>query len=225
MADFKKNNTTRSPFGRNEFRRSTKAEKTNSYSCAAASMPGLLVDGSVKTVSNKALTTNVATLTVAAHGFLVGQQVVVSIGDAVFDGPRVISAVPDANNISFERVNANVASAASTGSVIGGSDTTKVLQPGTILAKITSGADIGKVGVFQAGVSDGRQTTANIVGINGTFLPWQLIERDVEVAAHYDGAVVQAWCIEYNAAGQPIPLTNTTRDAMVALPNLALIFH
>lgn len=68
----------------------------------------------------------------------------------------------------------------------------KVLQPGTIVAKITSGADAGKVGVFQIGTgaaTDGRQTKANIVGICNTFLPWQLMEHDEPVAVLTHGVV------------------------------------
>ena len=103
-------------------------------------------------------------------------------------------------------------------------ESVKILQPGTVIAKITSGADSGKVGVFQASVSDGRQTAANIVGVVDTFLPWQLSERDVEVAVVYEATVKQAWCFEYNAGGAPIALTNTTRDAILALPNVALLF-
>lgn len=107
----------------------------------------------------------------------------------------------------------------------------KVLQPGTVLAKITSGADAGKVGVYQAvangtiaAPTDGRQTAANIVGINDTFLPWQLMEGDREVAAVYEAAVVQGWCFEYDTAGVRIALSNATRDAIVAAANLALLF-
>lgn len=95
----------------------------------------------------------------------------------------------------------------------------KVLQPGTVLAKATSGADTGKVGVFMAGVTDGRQTAANIVGIVDTFLPTQLMFRDVEVAVLYVGTVVQAWCFEYNSSGVAIALSNATRDAILALTN------
>lgn len=107
--------------------------------------------------------------------------------------------------------------------VIDGADQ-KVLQPGTVMAKITSGADSGKIGPFQAGVTDGRQTAANVVGINDTFLPYQLMDRDVEIGVAYEATAVQAWCIEYDASGDPIPLSNATRDAILALPNLALLF-
>ncbi len=107
---------------------------------------------------------------------------------------------------------------------IDGDATQKVLQPGTVLAKITSGPDIDKVGVYDTTATDGRQTTANIVGINDTFLPWQLMERDEEVAVTYEATVRQAWCFQYTA-GVRAALTNTVRDAMLALPNLAILFQ
>ena len=96
---------------------------------------------------------------------------------------------------------------------------TKVLQAGTVLAKATSGPSSGKVGVFMAGVTDGRQTAANIVGICDTWLPYELVDGDQNVAYLYFGTVVQAWCFEYNASGVAIPLSNATRDAILALPN------
>lgn len=116
------------------------------------------------------------------------------------------------------------AAATVTAETIDGAADQKVLQPGEVIAKITSGADSGKVGPFQALATDGREVTANIVGINDTFLPWQLMERDVEIAVVYEASVVQAWCFERNSAGARIALTNTTRDAMVALASLALRF-
>jgi hypothetical protein len=99
----------------------------------------------------------------------------------------------------------------------------KILQPGTVLAKITSGGDSGAVGPYDAGALDGRQTAANIVGINDTFLPWQLMERDVEVAALYVGTVVQAWCYELSA-GAFVALTNATAALLVAQKSLNVTF-
>lgn len=75
-----------------------------------------------------------------------------------------------------------------------------------------------------AGAADGRQTLANIVGLNDTFLPWQFLERDVEVAAMYIGTAVQAWCFELNAAGARITLTNTVADAMRSTKGLDVTF-
>lgn len=104
----------------------------------------------------------------------------------------------------------------------------KILQPGTVMAKITSGADSGKVGPFQgqAGttVTDGRQTLTNIVGINDTFLPWQLLNRDVEIGVCYEADVVQGWCFEYDNAGNLIALTNATAAAMVAQKTMNFLF-
>lgn len=116
------------------------------------------------------------------------------------------------------------AAAAVPATTIDGYGGQKVLQPGTVLARITSGASTGKVGPFQAGVTDGRQTLTNIVGLNNTFLPWQLMDRDVEVAVVYEAAVVQANCIMLDAGGAPVPLDDTTAAAMVAKKSLDIKF-
>ena len=113
----------------------------------------------------------------------------------------------------------------------------KMLKPGEILAKVTSGADAGKVGVFQlydpngggagipTGPTDGRGDAANIVGINDTWLPWQLMEHDNEVAATYECTAVQAWCFERDGAtGARITLTNTTADALRGVKGLDVHF-
>lgn len=76
-----------------------------------------------------------------------------------------------------------------------------------------------------AGATDGRGDTDNIVGICNTFLPWQLLDRDVEVAVVYEASVVQANCIEYTAAGVAVPLGDTTAAAMVGKKSLDIKFH
>lgn len=149
MPSFSKGGGQRTPFGGNEYLRSTRDVKKESYTFAAASLPTETIDGVVQ----------------------------------------------------------------------------KVLKPGEVLAKITSGADSGKVGVFQAGATDGRQTLANIVGINDTWLPWQLMEHDCEVAATYEATVVQAWCFERDSGGNRIALTNTTIDAMRGVKGLDIHAH
>ena len=214
---FAQNPGTRTPFGKNAYLRSVRDIKTDSYLMAMGGIPETVVDGLQADVTNKALTSNVATLTTsAAHGFSVGDNVHVSIGDAVFDGNYVISAVPTTTTFSYERVNADVVSGADTGVAIANGDRTKILQPGTVIAKITSGDDSGKVGVFSAAASDGRQTVANVVGVADTFLPWELTERDAPIAVTYEATVVQGWCFEYDASNAPIALSNTTRDAIIA---------
>jgi hypothetical protein len=150
MSTFIKGGSTSTPFGRNEFLRSTKNVLTNPYTVAASTVPARTIDG--------------------------------------FTGQ-------------------------------------KILQPGTVMAKITSGPEAGKVGPFQAGVTDGRQTLANIVGLDLTFLPWQLIERDVEISCVYSCVAVQGWCKELDASGAEIVLTNTTADAMRGTKSLDIMFQ
>lgn len=63
-------------------------------------------------VTNKALTTNVATITTAVdHGRVAGDWINVSIGDATFDGNYAITSVT-ATTISYAKTAANVASVA-----------------------------------------------------------------------------------------------------------------
>ena len=69
------------------------------------------------TVSNKALTSNVATITTsAAHGFAVGDIVVITGVDATFNGTHYITTVPTSTTFTFAKTNANVTSAVATGS-------------------------------------------------------------------------------------------------------------
>jgi len=66
-----------------------------------------------KAVSNKALTSNVATLTTSTtHGFAVGDIVVVGSVDATFNGTYVVKAVPTTTTFTYDKENANVTSAA-----------------------------------------------------------------------------------------------------------------
>lgn len=70
-------------------------------------------DESTKSVNNKALTSNVATLTTSsAHGFEVGQTVVITGVDATFNGTHTITAVPTTTTFRYAKTAADVASAA-----------------------------------------------------------------------------------------------------------------
>lgn len=70
-------------------------------------------------ITNKALTSNVVTLTTASNTFRVGDRITVAItgGDAVFDGTYVVTAA-SATTVSYAKTNANVTSVAAAGSVI-----------------------------------------------------------------------------------------------------------
>lgn len=70
--------------------------------------------GNLKSINNKALSGNVATLTTsAAHGYAIGDEVVVSGVDATFNGTYTISAVGGGGTtFSYSKTAANVTSAA-----------------------------------------------------------------------------------------------------------------
>lgn len=138
MASFSIDNTARTPFGKNQFLRSTQDVKTESYTVSAASFPtNVTVDGEAK----------------------------------------------------------------------------KVLQPGTVMAMITSGGESGKLGVFDAAATDGRQTGTNIVGLAETFVPWQLDIRDVDIAVVYECTAVAAWCLHHDTNVQEA-MDATTQTAV-----------
>lgn len=72
-----------------------------------------------RTISNVALTSNVATITTAsAHGYSPSDSVTVDASNNVFDGTYSIIAVPTATTFTYARTNANITSAVATGTVI-----------------------------------------------------------------------------------------------------------
>lgn len=70
----------------------------------------------VATVTRKALTSNVATLTTGAiHGLAVGDSVVVADVDATFNGTYTVTVVPSLISFSYAKTASDVASVADTG--------------------------------------------------------------------------------------------------------------
>lgn len=98
------------------------------------------------------------------------------------------------------------------------------LQRGEAIAKITSGAEAGKVGPFQADATDGRGDVANLVGLADTFLPYQLMDGDMQIAVYYRAVAVAGWCTERNAAGARVPITQTTINALRGKVDLDVLF-
>jgi hypothetical protein len=91
-------------------------------------------------VTNKALTSNVATLTTAAHGYKVGDVVtVVGVGNQ-FDGTHTITAVASTTTFAYAKVAANVTSVASSGGTAVSNSTVKF-----------NAGDVIKVSVTQVG--------------------------------------------------------------------------
>ena len=94
------------------------SERSYSYARASWAPTGLKgfyqwFDEATNTVSNKALTSNIATLTTGtAHGFLVGQSVTVAGVDSTFNGTYTITAVPTTTSFRYAKTATDVASTA-----------------------------------------------------------------------------------------------------------------
>jgi len=74
--------------------------------------------GVTKTVSNKALTSNVATITTStAHGLVAGDLVTIAGVDSTFNGDQSVIDVPTTTTFRFDLIHANVTSAVATGTV------------------------------------------------------------------------------------------------------------
>lgn len=264
MSSFSTNKASRTPFGKNVYLRSTRDQKTNSYTFASGAIPTETIDGSTQKVLQPG--TVVARITSGPDTGKIGvfqaagtDEVQTLTGTGTISGGTYgltvmgVAVTGIAFNATASTVQAAVRLAIAnstlsdadkaigdgitiTGGPINsaplvvtfdgeyGSDVTTIVTSTGTLTGTTPGISVATGTPGAVGATDGRQLTANIVGIVETFLPWQLLERDVEVSVTYEAAVVQAWCFEYNAAGQRIALTNTTRDAIVARADLALLF-
>ena len=134
----------------------------------------------VKTVSNKALTSNVATLTTSdAHTYLVGDVVVVSGVDATFNGTYSIVAVPTSTTFTYAKTASNVTSAAASGSssvsarrLYGGAvrdasdGVFKIFKDAT--TKPSTTVNFSEAGLAYADLTVGGLTAAGAVSLSGT---------------------------------------------------------
>ena len=94
-------------------------ETTNESITIIGALRGVLTP----TVSNKALTDNIATLTTAAaHGLLEGDVVVVSGVDSTFNGTFTILTVPTTTTLTYAKTANNVVSGAASGTITSSAD-------------------------------------------------------------------------------------------------------
>lgn len=92
-------------------------------------------------ITNKALTNNVATITTSAsHSFVVGQTVsiILTSADAAFDGLRTVATTPSSTTFTFTSINSNVTSASATGTVTGFEWSTLYTCPSATAAVLSS---------------------------------------------------------------------------------------
>jgi len=116
-----------------------KAPTQVTYATAGSKTATLTVTDTQRTISNKALTSNVATLTTTvAHGFAIGQQVIVAGVGAPFDGTWVVASTPSGTTFTFADTAANVTSAASGGTATSTGTPAAGSYPITITAVATT---------------------------------------------------------------------------------------
>jgi hypothetical protein len=239
---FVKGGDPNTPFGVNEFLRSTKDVKREHYTVAASTVPAQTIDGvsgqkvlqrgqvMAKIINgieagkigpylnDATATAEVQTLT--ESGTITGGTYTIT-HDGKTTAPIAYNANAAAITSALQAVNIN---AVATGGPVDttpvtltfytGGNVSQVTVDTTLLTGTTPGITPATTTPGVGAPADGRADEANIVGINDTFLPWQLMERDVEVAVVYEATAVQAWCYEMTAAGVKAVLSNTVATAM-----------
>lgn len=242
MAHFNKGGDGPAPFGKNVYLRSTDPKpQKESYTFAAESLPFEVIDGTPQRVLQSGevlakITSGPNTGKVGVFQAAGTSEVQTATKGGTWSAGtyRITAASVTTGPIAFDATAADINTALglvglaglmvatggplSTTAVVftfgAPGDQSPIVIDVTGVTGTSPTVSVAETTKGVAGAGDGRDDTANIVGINDTFLPWQLLNRDVEVAATYDCYAVQAWCFERNAAGARIPLTNTTADAM-----------
>ena len=184
----------------------------------------------VKTVSNKALTSNVATLTTSAtHGYLEGDVVVVSGVDATFNGTFSITAVPTTTTFTYAKTAANVTSAAASGSssvsarrLYGGAvrdasdGVFKIFKDATTKSSTT--VNFSEAGLALADLTVGGLTAAGAVSLSGTVDIQEMREALVATTITSNSAACDwsagniYWIASAPAANFTVALTNVPTD-------------
>jgi len=255
MPSFTKGGAAKTPFGVNQYLRSTVGLRFASYTVAANTIPSQTIDG----VSGQKMLqrgTILSKITSGPDSGKVGPYQAAGTADVwtitpggtwsggtftiTVNGQTTAAIAYNASNAAIQTA---VQALSSVGSgnllVTGGPQSTTATvytAAGNLTGPVTISISVASVtgtsptatpvhtttGV--AGALDGRSTTTNIVGICDTFLPWQLMEHDENVAVAYDAAAVQAWCIELTAAGVAQACQNATATAMVAQKGLNILW-
>jgi len=96
-----------------------------------------------KTVTNKELTDNIATLTTSTtHGLLAGDEIVVTGVDSTFNGTYIILTTPTTSTLTYAKTDTNVTSTAASGTITFGPD---ILEIDTLEHEVALNGDaVGK---------------------------------------------------------------------------------
>lgn len=253
------------PFGRNEFLRSTRDVKTLSRMLAASTVPAQTIDGApnqkilqpgvvlAKIITGPdagkvgpfqtAGTDEVQTLTgtgtisggtytitllggtttaLAFNAVAATIQAAIRAAIAAGTGSAADKAIGDGITVTGGPINTTPVVITYDGEL--GADVAQATVNTASLTGSTPGITPSTTTAGVAGATDGRGDVNNIVGLNKTFLPWQLMDRDVEVAVIFEAAVIQSQCIILNSAGAETALDDTTALSMFGKKHIDLKF-
>jgi hypothetical protein len=245
------------PFGHNEYLRSTNPKpRFKSYTLAAGTVTSRTIDGSAQKILppgtvlakitsgpdagkvgpfqasgtaevqtlTKAGTVSGGTFTLTYKGETTEDIAHDATAADVQEALNALSTIQADGGVTVTGGPINDAAFSVTFNAASGADFPALVSDVTNLTGSGAGVTVAEGTKGAAGATDGRGVTANIVGILDTFLPWQLLEGDREVAVATFCEAVQAWCYEYNAAGELISLTNNTAAELVAKKALNVNF-
>lgn len=242
MTTFVAGGAPNTPFGVNEFLRSTKDVKREHYMVAASTIPTQTIDGVPgqkilnrgqimakiqfgaeagkigpylnDTVATAEVQTLTESGTISGGTYTITQSGKTTAAIAFNANAAAITSALQAAGINAVATGGPVDTVVVTLTFYSGGDVAQVTVDTSALTGTTPGITVATTTPGAGDPADGRSDPANIVGINDTFLPWQLMERDVEAAVVYEATCIQAWCYEMTAAGVRPVASNTTATAM-----------
>lgn len=246
MAHFTRDTSVLTPFGVNQYLRSTVGVKYESYTLAAATVPARTIDG-VAGQKFMQRGTVLAKITSGPDAGKVGPyqgsgtaeiQTLTASGTVsggtytlTFNGQTTTALAYNASIATVQAALEALSNIVPGDVLVGGGPFPTTPMTFTFFGNLSGDVPVMTVNTASltgstpgaafttptpgvAGAADGRQTSTNIVGICDTVLPWQTMERDVEVAVAYECTAVQGWAIELTAAGVEQPVSNATALAM-----------
>jgi hypothetical protein len=158
----------------------TKTADNVASTAVVANATSYVAGASVKTITNKVLASNIATLTAASHGFSIGSIVTVRGVDSVFDGSYEISAVTT-DTFSYVKVARAVGTTPISNSYSGsavarvpfaikvetGTGTTLSSKTKILLAKVSVANGLTISGnIAQSSITDYRQYVTSLGGVH-----------------------------------------------------------
>lgn len=230
------------PFGQNEYLRSVRDVKTESYTVAASTVPAVTIDGvsgqkilqpgvvMAKITSGtetgkigprqaagteetqtltKAGTVSGGTFTLSYGGVVTGNLAYDITAANLAIALNAVATVAAAGGVTVTGGPLNTGAFTVTFTGVG-VDHPLMVSDVTLLTGAGAGVTVAEGTKGVVGAVDGREVDANVVGINDTFLPWQLMDRDVEVAVVYEASIIDGRLLELNAAGAFIAATSGT---------------